>query len=349
LFDRVYEKGKGETMKNEILYRGFESIPSRKGRGGVYQYIRWQDVADRMNEAFGTSWSSEVVSQEIIGNNIVVRVRVSIFDANTATFTSQEGFGGATNDDRSEAGNPFKAAYSKALKDACKKWGLGLYLEDSDEGGSMVPQQSSNGYYHSKENPTPPTAAAADVHLLAPEVQHMAGPGNSGGLPTPPGVNMPTSQMGTQSLPVGGLPTPPGTGLPTPPNNQVVQESVVLTQQPLAQSIPAVPVAPSTPELPPQQPQQGGLPTPPQVQLTGGMPMSKVSPISTGEPEKISDVQKAALHGILSYKGVEYETLAKEAFEANGVVKDSIPSPDDLTYQEAVFVVKYGNDKFRRR
>jgi hypothetical protein len=77
--------------------------------------------------------------------------------------------------------------------------------------------------------------------------------------------------------------------------------------------------------------------------------MSKMATISTGEPERISDVQKAALTGILSYKGVVYEELAREAFEANGIVKNPIPPADELTYQEAVCVVKYGNDKFRRR
>ena len=64
-------------MKNEALYRNFENIPSRKGRGGVYPYVRWQDVADRMNEVFGTNWSSEVLFQDIIGANVIVRVRVS--------------------------------------------------------------------------------------------------------------------------------------------------------------------------------------------------------------------------------------------------------------------------------
>jgi hypothetical protein len=120
-------------MRNEILYRGFENIPTRKGRGGNYAYVRWQDVADRMNEAFGVMWSSEVIMQDIIGNNVIVRVRVSVFHPDTGVFSKQEGFGGAPNDDRNEAGNPFKAAYSKALKDACKKWGLGLFLEEEDD------------------------------------------------------------------------------------------------------------------------------------------------------------------------------------------------------------------------
>jgi hypothetical protein len=81
----------------------------------------------------------------------------------------------------------------------------------------------------------------------------------------------------------------------------------------------------------------------------GEKPLSKVPTIKTLDVDRISDVQKAALSSILNIKGVEYETLVREAFEANGVVKNPIPVPDDLTYQEAVYVVKYGNDKFRRR
>ena len=321
-------------MRNEILYRGFENIPTRQGRGGYYQYVRWQDVADRMNEAFGTSWSSEVVSQDIIGNNIIVRVRVTIFDSDTATMTSQEGFGGAPNDDRAEAGNPFKAAYSKALKDACKKWGLALFLEEEGESGGHITPESLPAGYHGKEYGVPPKTtpqpAAATASNLAPEAQHMA----------------PSS---------GGLQTPAGVGLPTPPMSRPVAESVVVRQevpqapQAVERSIPTPPpvMEQVVSTQPPATPQ--GLPTPPQTKLKEDMPMSKVSTISTGEPARISDVQKAALHGILSYKDVVYETLVQEAFEANGIARSEIPGLDDLTYQEAVCVVKYGNDKFRRR
>lgn len=331
-------------MKNEILYRGFDNIPSRQGRGGTYSYIRWQDIADRMNEAFGTLWSSEVKFQDVINENVIVRVQVSVFDRETGTFSKQEGFGGAPHDSRSEAGNPFKAAYSKALKDACKKWGLALYLEEeSDGGGHMTPSPLPPGY-QGKEYGVPPAETTP-----AP--------------PTPATVVVETPSAPTMS---GGLPTPPGVGMPTPPAQQeIVQETVVLTQAPSQVEEVPVPQAPPTPTAPPipQAPTAAtatvpppvstsaptGLPTPPQVNMKEDMPMSKVSTISTGEPDRISDVQKAALHGILSYKGVEYETLAREAFEANGIAKNPIPPADDLTYQEAVYVVKYGNDKFRRR
>jgi len=331
-------------MKNEILYRGFESIPSRRGRGGTYSYVRWQEVADRMNEAFDV-WSSEVMSQEVVGENVIVRVRVSVLDSATGKMMWQEGFGGAPNDVNAEAGNPYKAAYSKALKDACKKWGLGLYLEEEgDEGGHPVPSAPPQGMqgpeYGNPQSREP---------QLAPEARHLAEP-TTGGLPTPPSVNMgatPQSRTVQESVVVQQA----------PPEPVQVQEQAPAAPTPPAQNIP-VPPAPQAPttateQIPPPvqemaKPSQG-LPTPPQVSLSKEMPMSKTTPISTGEPSRISDVQKAALHGILSSKKVSYQDLVEEAFEANGIVKNPIPEADDLTYEEAVCVVKYGNDKFRRR
>lgn len=56
-------------MKDK-LYEKFE-VKSRRGRGGTYSYVTWQDVADRMNNVFGINWSSEIVSQEIVGDNVV--------------------------------------------------------------------------------------------------------------------------------------------------------------------------------------------------------------------------------------------------------------------------------------
>ena len=79
--------------------------------------------------------------------------------------------------------------------------------------------------------------------------------------------------------------------------------------------------------------------------------MSKTQPIATpgGGEDMISDVQKAALQSILNMQGVEYADLAREAFEVNGLDGKSVPQIDELTYTQAVYVVKYGNDKFRNR
>lgn len=318
-------------MKNEALYKGFENIPTRRGRGGSYSYIRWQDVADRMNEVFGTNWSSEVMSQDIIGANIIVRVRVSVYDPTTQRVSIQEGFGGAPNDAANEAGNPFKSAYSKALKDACKKWGVGLYLdedEDNSPAGNPVAPSIPTGYIGKEVGvpPTPPISDQGPVFTpLPPESVLPVAPI----LMEDPGVFVPTPPTSmAPPVPSGGMPLPPGVAMG-------------LSTQPMANSMGSPPPTTPYPESPPTPPKP--------ISLKDDMPMSKVNTIHTGEPEYISDVQKAALQSILSIKGVEYEALAQEAFEFNGLSISPIPSPDKLTYQEAVYVVKYGNDKFRKR
>ena len=42
-----------------------------------------------------------------------------------------------------------------------------------------------------------------------------------------------------------------------------------------------------------------------------------------------------------------YEELAKEAFTASGINKP-VPTKENLSYEEAVIVIKYGNEKYRK-
>ena len=62
----------------------------------------------------------------------------------------------------------------------------------------------------------------------------------------------------------------------------------------------------------------------------------------------ISEVQKVALQSIISIQRVEYDQLIQEAFNSQDItLPNNIPTMDDLSYDEVVIVVKYGNDKFR--
>lgn len=260
----------------EELYKKFTEVPTRPGRGGTYSYIKWQDVADRMNKIFGIKWSSEVVYQDVVGTNVVTRVRVTVTDTDTNNKFCQEGFGGAPMDDRQEAGNPFKAAYSKALKDACKKWGVGLYLED-DEPETVQPTVTTPPI---QPIPVKPFEASVEIPII-PNVQQN---------------NIPAQPISAEcEITI------------TPPN--------IVTP-----SIPPIPV--------------------------NSVPDNKV----IGTQTTISDVQKAALQSILNIQGVEYSELVKGAFTSRNItLPDNIPTMDDLSYDEAVIVVKYGNDNFRKR
>jgi len=327
----------------EQLYAPFTNIQSRRGRGGTYDYVSWKAVADRMNESFGVGWSSEVVNQEIVGENVVVRVRVLATNPESGAIQYQEGYGGAKNDVAAEAGNPFKSAYSKAFKDACKKWGIGLYLDEDVEPSSSTSKIPTG--YTGKEMGVPNTPNTTPTTEPPRVVQQMPK------TPTFPVDTPEVKKNFTEPNIITPLPTnqmPAAGGLPIPPGISMKMSSGIVVKQ----ETPGVKVVAEQEQAPPTPPPvQQTMPTPPVVNLSAGeKPMvTKAPTINNGAPESISDVQKAALHSILNINGVEYETLVTETFAANGITKTPIPSPDDLTYQEAVYVVKYGNDKFRRR
>jgi len=278
-------------MNIDKLYEPLE-LKSRRGRGGNYSYVPWQDVADRMNKTFKGNWSSEVRSQEVVGENVVVRVRVTATDPETQMSFHQEGFGGAVNRADDEAGNPWKSAYSKALRDACKRWGIGLFLDE--DAGAPAPTATTP-----PPVPSVPAATPATVPPSAPA--------------TPP----PATQTVVEA------PVPPTALVATPPAS-------------------SLPVAPPMPPVPP------AAPTPPPAMPADDMPMSSGSVLSNDD-SGITEVQQIALEGILGMRDLNYEDLAKEAFEDKGMKYDTIPRAEDLTYEEAVVVVKFGNDKYRNK
>lgn len=327
------------------LYASFTNIRSRKGRGGVYDYISWKDVADRMNEVFGINWSSEVRSQEVVGKTVVVRVRIMVTNSETGEVQYQEGYGGAINDEAAEAGNPFKSAYSKALKDACKKWGVGLFIEeDGDvEGGMPSPppqkMQTPPPGFSGFEAGVPPAPQAA-VPVQAP-VMPSSPPLQA--QPVQPAVPQPAPVVSQPPQFSGGFPMPPGVQMHTP---QPVP-------QPAAPVTPTVSVTPSAPPTTPVPPTQQFTPPPPPVPQAKPVLTPDELPMTSrtlgGGKAMISDVQRAALHSILQMQKISYEDLVREAFQVHGIVKEPIPQVDQLSYEEAVHVVKYGNDKFRKR
>jgi hypothetical protein len=327
---------KEENMDKELKARLYESfnVLSRKGRGGTYQYVEWKDVADRMNSIFGVNWSSSLQSVEVLNNNVIVRIRVEIYDELTKNYYHQEGFGGAPLDEKLEAGNPHKAAYSKALKDACKKWGVALFLEEEDEprgSSSDITGPTIPAGFMGKETGVPPTTSELNVEEKV--------------------VIDVIKEETTKTIPTTTIPSTPQRSTRTAPPKQPPQ----LKKAQEAEDKKALETKSSIPRIPTVL-KSNSIPTSPSVSrpISPMQPFSnsnsKELPMSSGGGQSlISDVQKAALQSILNLKGVEYESLARDAFAFNNVVKEPIPDADKLSYQEAVFVVKFGNDKFRKR
>ena len=101
----------------------------REGRDGKkLDYVEVQNYVDRLNEAFTYEWSFELTSREIIGEQIVVEVKL------TAAGLTKTGLGGATIT-RSEGNktvialaDDIKMAEADALKRACRLFGVGAEL-----------------------------------------------------------------------------------------------------------------------------------------------------------------------------------------------------------------------------
>ena len=75
--------------------------------------------------------------------------------------------------------------------------------------------------------------------------------------------------------------------------------------------------------------------------------------VDQSEPNKngaftITDVQIAALQGLLSIEGAEYDVLIGEAL-GPGRIANGVPIMESLSYREAIKIIQYGNDKFRKK
>ena len=135
----------------EQLYKPFD-LKARQGVGGkTFKYVPSDDIVDRMNKVFQGNWTTEVMEAKIIEDQILMRVRVTVTDPkNTDTENNwffQEGYAsqpiarytfGDKKDQSIDIGNSYKSAMSKAIKTAVAKWGVALYLTESDNDGEVA-------------------------------------------------------------------------------------------------------------------------------------------------------------------------------------------------------------------
>ncbi|MGD9157231.1 MAG: hypothetical protein PVG39_02380 [Desulfobacteraceae bacterium] len=356
-------------MDNNILdclYADFD-VKERIGTGNtMYKYIPNEDVIDRMNKVFQGCWDTEVIQKEIIEDQLILELRVYVLDPTTNQKFFQTGFGshhiaryksGPNTGKIIDIGNVFKSASAKAIVNACTRWGVGLF---KDAMGSGV-KENTMPNIPTMSNPTIPD----DTTTVA----------NSTGF-VPPPAPMPVPEPASQQ-PV--TPPAPQMTAPSPVNPPVPQESSVETtttfsapevpNQPVSADIPIVqtPEVPTPNPAPPvAAPEPNSIPMPPNVpklpEPAIGQPVNTpAAPApepSMAAPDlpfskngldaiNISDVQRVAINGILSRNNVEYEALVADAFKENGVDKP-VPAQENLSYNEAVIIIKYGNDKYNR-
>ena len=344
-------------MHEDIMKKLYDKfiLSTRQGQGGMtFKYVPNEDVINRMNEVFNGDWSTFVKFRDVVDDQVILEVEVKVVDPDNGRSHSHTGFGsqqimryksGPNANQIIDIGNGYKGALAKAIVNACTRWGVGLFKESNPMNEVGLP-----------ETPSMPAIPPA---IVAPEIPAPAMPAPVS-VPTVPMPVMPTTTAAPQA------PLPPTSASPTP------SPYTVETTAPAEVVVPAVPMPPlveppvvveNTTTFPPplasEQPvsahinltQEAGpempkIPAPAvnTVPVTPDLPLSKDEGL---DGIRISDVQKVALNGILTMNNAEYAPLAEEAFAANNINKP-VPNREDLNYEEAVVVIKFGNDKYRK-
>lgn len=305
-------------MENVIFDGFYEKLPvkQRQGRGGVYPYVSADDVTDRMNRLFKGNWTSMVTFQDMVEGQIIIRVRVEATDPETGRVYSHEGFGGHTPSSADEAGNGFKSAYSKALVNAVRRWGVGLFLSDDDRTVSQVRQPNSA--------PSAPVAPPK--------------------MPQVPKVNIPSAPVAAKE-PVVAETATITQALPAVPQ-AIVDKALPKTPKPTTQ-LPPIPVTPAEVTQAVEKVVAGMPKIPPQATAILTETVAPAPPIPTPtavtsmvDDDSISDVQKIAIQSLVDMRGFKYEDMAQGALER-------VPDINTLTHDQAVLVIQFGNNLYR--
>lgn len=116
------------------------NLKKREGLGGkVFTYVASEDIVDRMNTVFEGKWNVELRESQVVEEQLLVLVRVSVVDEETGNLFFHDGYAsypifrftsGQNQGKIIDIGNSYRSAMSKAIKTACSRWGVALFLEE---------------------------------------------------------------------------------------------------------------------------------------------------------------------------------------------------------------------------
>lgn len=326
-------------MERDIIDQLYKPVAKKQrqaGGGRMFDYTPSQDVIDRMNKTFMGNWSTEVTRQEIFEDQVLVRVSVSAMDPDVGRLFTHDGFGSALitrfssgpNEGKvMDIGNVFKSASAKAIVNACRRFGVAL-LDDEEEvpKPDTSPEQEApsipEGFMGRETAPAPTPEDMSKVEAMKKAEAEMMS--NMSNLP-------PTKEFVPEPVPE--------------PAPEVVNEAPVLPKE---EKPPAA--GPSTgPSLPKSfpAPTTEVAPVVRQDSVSTPAPHESVGSLVPDEPGTVSDVQMAAIHGFTELKGFVYRELATNAFETAGISALIIPEPKELSYNQAVVIIRRGNKLYR--
>lgn len=299
------------------LYESFE-VRERQGVGGkTFKFVASEDVIDRMNRVFGGQWCTEIIEREFIEDQILVKVRVWVTDPQSGKQFWHEGFAshdvarfnsGPRQGKPVSIGNDMKAATSKAIRTACTRWGVALYLDDEPSGN---------------------VSAEAHTPLAGPTPGPMGGPpsGPLGGPPNGPpdkptgGPSGPPSTPAPPSGPAGGPSSPgPMSGPPSGPPNPGPMN---MGQSSGGSSPAPTPSGPPNPSMNTNQDSDEGF----------------MSTDDEDAQSHLTDVQKVAIQTIMEQHELDFPELLNKVFSDSSRAS----SIDTLSYPDAVTLIAAGN------
>lgn len=201
-------------MEKEVLDKLYAPLPVKERDGAAgkkFKYVASEAVIDRMNRVFEGNWSVEILDREVMQDQILIKVRVTIKDSGNFNH-AQEAYAshplakytdGPKAGQIIDAGNSFRSATSKAIKAAVARWGVGLYLEEEEEHEPVarpVFSAPKNGFNSAQK--TAPTQQVA-----TPVAKPIAVKPPVFAVPTPP-VSAPVKQEPVKVMPAPVEPTP---------------------------------------------------------------------------------------------------------------------------------------------
>ena len=150
------------------------NLKKREGLGGkVFTYVASEDIVDRMNKIFEGKWNVELRESQVVEEQLLVLVRVSVIDEETGNLFLHDGYAsypifrftsGQNKGKIIDIGNSYRSAMSKAIKTACSRWGVALFLED----GSIPTAKSGIPVAN-----TEPAQAVPDVPIPAEPIDNL--------------------------------------------------------------------------------------------------------------------------------------------------------------------------------
>lgn len=309
-------------MKKEVLEalaRPF-NLKEREGLAGKrFKYVASGDIIERMNTVFHGNWNAELIDSKVIEEQLLVLVRVSVRDEENGNIFYHDGYAsypifrftsGQNKGKVIDIGNSYRSAMTKAIKTACSRWGVALFLEETTEPIQSVPDT----------NPDMPDSTVMETHTYTTE-------------PTQAVPDIPTPVEPTATQPVSA-PFVPDIPIPTEPVNN--PEKMERPQQWPDAPVPDAPVnEPVFTNDNVVAPDPGNFPSNVEVPPLTGAEVSE----PTETAEILTPVQKVAIESLMSVNKIKFKDLFMKA-----IPEQTAPSSiEKISYLDAVKLIQCGN------